>query len=231
MITNLAVLEDGEKVIHRLSTSYPQYSVDETDNKIQHFLKSGTKPINCKTIYDKGFKCPKINDCECKSPASFIYIPMDIEVLKEILKEIPINNSSKDIPTAAKFIEDYMYNTEDVEAEPFISIDMKNYFRFKNDFVRTLIKKYREVYKNYKKSRKIVQSTDMPWYISTDKGTKFVSGVLASYLNENVPAFYGAEDYFLYMNGVYKQVKSLEISRVIRKHIVLSMANMTSINK
>jgi len=233
MITNLAVLEDGEKVIHELSTNYPQYSKIETDSKIQHFLKSNTKPINCKTIYEKGFKCPRLenNECNCKSPASFIYIPFDTDDLEELLKEVPISNvTTKDIKSANKFISDYMFNIDETEAEPFILSEIRNYFRFKGEFVRTLIKKYKEVYKSYKLSKKTDNYDSMPWYESSDKGVKFIPGVLATHLSSAVKAFYGAEDFYVYENGVYKNVKDLIISRIIREHMIVRFVTMNSIN-
>ena len=40
MVTNLACFEGGAEKIHELSKPYPKYSREETDEKIQHFLKS-----------------------------------------------------------------------------------------------------------------------------------------------------------------------------------------------
>ena len=59
MITNLAVFEGGERAIHELSALYPDYKAAETQEKIQHFLQSGTKPITCKAIAEKGLFLPK----------------------------------------------------------------------------------------------------------------------------------------------------------------------------
>jgi hypothetical protein len=75
MITNLSGFQDGPDLIHELSKTYPGYSKTETDNKIIHFINSSTKPMNCRTIAEKGFKCSKLTsgECSCKSPASLIY--------------------------------------------------------------------------------------------------------------------------------------------------------------
>lgn len=59
MISNLSVFDGGEVVIHQYSKPYPSYSFDETQRKIQHFLRSKTKPMTCRTIAEKGFHCPK----------------------------------------------------------------------------------------------------------------------------------------------------------------------------
>ena len=57
----------------------------ETQEKIQHFLQSGTKPITCKAIAEKGFVCPKLENgsCSCKSPAALCYLPLSLDELRE----------------------------------------------------------------------------------------------------------------------------------------------------
>jgi P4 family phage/plasmid primase-like protien len=69
MVTNLAHFEGGKEKIHELSNCYPRYSEFETDQKIEHFLNSGTAPMNCKIIAEKGYVCPCIGSCSCRSPA------------------------------------------------------------------------------------------------------------------------------------------------------------------
>lgn len=44
MITNLAGFDGGVDLIQYLSKDYPKYSEVETTDKINHFLKSGTRP-------------------------------------------------------------------------------------------------------------------------------------------------------------------------------------------
>ncbi len=93
MITNLAVFESGERAIHELSALYPKYKAAETQEKIQHFLASGTKPITCKAIAEKGFTCPRLTDgsCACKSPAALCYQPLTLEELREALSSVPVH--------------------------------------------------------------------------------------------------------------------------------------------
>ena len=81
MISNLSVFEGGAAVIHQYSKPYPKYSFEETQNKIQHFLRSGTKPMTCRTIAEKGFSCPKLRSgqCSCKSPAALCFQPLSID--------------------------------------------------------------------------------------------------------------------------------------------------------
>ncbi|MDY6292299.1 MAG: DNA-primase RepB domain-containing protein, partial [Succiniclasticum sp.] len=89
MITNLAPFEGGVKLIHELSAPYPGYNENNTQKKINHFLESGTNPISCKTICEKGFQCPKFatGECPVKAPAAWCYQPMSSDTLLEILKE------------------------------------------------------------------------------------------------------------------------------------------------
>lgn len=70
MICNLSVFEGGQDKVHDLSKGYPRYDYEETNRKIEHFLKSGAGPTTCRAIAEKGFVCPHLNTCSCKSPAA-----------------------------------------------------------------------------------------------------------------------------------------------------------------
>ncbi|MDE5852512.1 MAG: DNA primase, partial [Oscillospiraceae bacterium] len=149
MITNLAVFEGAKQVIHKFSKDYPCYDFDETEQKIRHFMQSKTKPITCKTIAEKGFVCPKLNDCNVKSPAGLCY------------KE---------------------YNT-------------------------------------------------LPkWYEKTKTGVKFIPGILADYLTENIHAYYTAGNFYLYKNGVYKLMEDIEACSIIKSYMFPNKRTMVSIN-
>jgi putative DNA primase/helicase len=69
MITNLAVFEGGDAVIHDYSSGYDGYFYSETQGKLEQFYKSNTGPITCETIAKKGFKCPNLNKCKANAPA------------------------------------------------------------------------------------------------------------------------------------------------------------------
>lgn len=86
MISNLSVFDGGAEVIHQYSKPYPSYSYEETQKKIQHFLSSGTKPMTCRTIAEKGYQCPKLKDgkCKCKSPAALCFQPLTINGIRVI---------------------------------------------------------------------------------------------------------------------------------------------------
>ena len=55
MIANLAVFEGGDRLIHALSKPYPKYSHKETQDKINHFLETGTNPSPAERFAEKGF--------------------------------------------------------------------------------------------------------------------------------------------------------------------------------
>jgi putative DNA primase/helicase len=134
MIANLAVFEGGDRAIHALSKVYPKYKHAETQDKINHFLESGTKPMTCAKIAESGFKCPKLEDgsCSCKAPAALCYKPLDVETLREFLTGLEVKKSAvDDIQTAQSFVRDYLYNVDSVPAITFIETELREYFAFK----------------------------------------------------------------------------------------------------
>ena len=114
MIANLALFEGGEAAIHQLSRPYPNYSFAQTQAKIDHFHKSGTKPITCRRIAEQGFVCPKMQSgaCKCKSPAGLAFIPLDITALNKALTGVKVKGDvPADVQTARRFIADYLANS------------------------------------------------------------------------------------------------------------------------
>jgi hypothetical protein len=71
-ITNLAVFEGGDEAIHLFSKPHPNYSFEQTQNKINRFRKSGTKPITCAKIASHGFQCPNMGKCKVKFMGSVL---------------------------------------------------------------------------------------------------------------------------------------------------------------
>ncbi len=59
---------------------------------------------------------------------------------------------------------------------------------------------------------------------------KFIPGILATHMSREVSAFYGAEDFYIYENGVYRSVKDLVAARLVREHLVDRYATMGGIN-
>ena len=54
------------------------------------------------------------------------------------------------------------------------------------------------------------------WYEMTERGPKFLPGVLAEYMTQNAPVFYSAEQYYCYENGVYKSIAELTARNMVR---------------
>lgn len=235
MITNLAVFEGGNQVIHEFSKEYPTYDYNETENKIQHFLSSGTGPINCSTISEDGFKCPKFlnNECGCKSPAGLAYMPLSIDELCKELSEVQFNrNKAKDAEVAEKFIIKNMYNISEVTAEAFISSNIKDYFGFTNGDIKLLLKSFREANAKYKKSKVVetCEADEIPvWYEYTKNGMKFKPGVLARHLSENSSTFFVAQSFFNYENGVYKQIDELQACKLVKSNLIDDYSTMNNI--
>jgi putative DNA primase/helicase len=80
MISEISSYENGREKIHELSRDYPRYNFDEVEKKINHFLSSGTGPMLCSNIAEKGFVCPRIGECRCKSPAGLPFTMEKVEL-------------------------------------------------------------------------------------------------------------------------------------------------------
>lgn len=237
MISNLAVFEGGESTIHALSKEYPKYRRSETQDKINHFLESGTKPMTCLKIAEVGFKCPKLEDgsCGCKSPAALCYKALNVDELREYLNVCEIKGATLDNIQAAKgFVADYLYNIEPVIGETFINYEMKSYFRFKAADLKPLLSLHREIYKKYADSRDTRREKEgselSDWYEMTERGgLRFLPGILANHMAKNVHAFYGAGSYFFYQNGVYNAQEDLAAQAKVREFLIPRYATMNAI--
>ncbi|MEI6131979.1 MAG: phage/plasmid primase, P4 family [Bacillota bacterium] len=238
MITNLAVFEGGPALIHQLSKEYPNYNQKETQRKINHYYESGTNPITCKTIAEKGYQCPKMVDgsCDCRSPAALCYKVANVEDLRfflagETVKKVAV----EDMQTAQTFVTDYLYNIESVIAGTFIEYEIKEHFGLKAGAMKPLISMQKELYREYRDSkdtRRETNTDELPeWYEQTDRGgLRFMPGILAKYMSQNVNAFYGAENYYLYQNGVYTETPDIVATNKVRSHLVDRYSSMTGIN-
>lgn len=240
MITNLAVFDGGAALIHELSHRYPKYSEEETDSKIQHFLESGTKPMTCRTISEKGFQCPGLvnGSCSCKAPAAMCYQPLSIESLRANLQDKELKSTAVDnINAAQEFVTANLYNIEPAIAEAFIRYDMKAYFNLKASDTKPILALYKDTYKKYSSSRDkkremtAIESELPAWYeINENGGLRFVSGLLADHMAKNVDAFYGAGSYYYYENGVYSAYEDLWASAKVREFMIARYARMYDIN-
>ncbi len=236
MISNLAVFEGGVELIHALSKPYEGYDAANTQKKINHFLESGTRPMNCQTIAEKGFKCPKLEsgECSCKAPAALCYLPMSLDGLRELIAELPVTEKVLDnMQTANGFVERYLYNQDNVIAETLITTELKEHFKFKATEIKPLIARYKELAKVYQqglKVRKHKVENELPlWYVPTEHGMKFMPGILAEELSSKEKVFYAAEQHYSYRGGVYQPIHEMEAQRMVRDKMLPSETKMNQI--
>lgn len=236
LATILAPLEGGRELFHELSRPYQGYTYEETEQKINKFLESGTGPMTCEKIYERGFKCPKFEQggCGVKSPAALCLKPLDTDALLEILHGLPVSGDIlKDIKTAKSFVEDYLHNQDPVVAEVVISEKVREHFRLKTGMLKSLLAEYRNARKTFtaKPRTECTQpGSDLPeWYEATNAGIRFLPGILAKELAASQNVFYAAGQYYRYQNGVYRDIDKIEAQRIVQSKMLPSETKMLHI--
>ena len=242
MITNLAPFEGGTEMIHKLSSGYPGYSENETQKKINHFLESGTRPITCRVIAEKGFRCPKLDsgECKCRSPAALCYQPMNLDGLRSVIAEMKISSDDmQDLRTLTDFIHNYLYNQDAAIAEGIINYELKDRFKLKTNILRALSAEYRTVSKKHQaglsgRMHKVDDTLPL-WYEPTENGgLRFLPGVLADYLSQEQKVFYAAEQHYRYEGGVYKEMTEMQAQKIARDLMIsreTKMGQITDVEK
>ena len=236
MISNLAVFDGGCAAIHTLSKAYPKYSYAETEDKIAHFLSSGTKPITCAKIAELGYSCPQMKKCGCKAPAALCYKALSTEELLAQLQEVEIKESQLDnIQGLREFVLDYLYNVEPVIAEILINHNIKERFRLKAGDLRPLIQLHREAWKKHsdsKETKRETEGAELPdWYELTERGgLRFLPGILADHMAKKVDAFYGAGSYYFYEHGVYAMHEDIWAQNSIRQFMIMRQEKTAEVN-
>ena len=236
MITELAVFEGGAELIHELSRPYPGYDPLATRKKINHFLESGTRPMTCATIGEKGFVCPKMKSgkCSCRSPAAICFVPMSVEGLCGIISELPVSERViSNMQAANAFVEDYLYNQDIVTAETVINTELRSHFNLTVAAMRPILARYRELSRAYKKGLKAREHRvdhELPlWYQPTDKGLKFLPGILAEHMAGAEHVFYAVEQHYSYRGGVYLPIHEMEAQKLVRDRMIAGEARMSQI--
>lgn len=237
MISNLSPFEGGAEKIHELSAPYHGYSERETSRKISNVLKSGTGPMTCETIRDRGFKCLKVaqGGCGVKSPAALCYKPLGADALVDILRKLPVTGDLlKDVETAKKYVTDYLGNQDRITADILINNKMGEYFRFKPNIVKSLYNEYKSANKAYSANELTKASQNnrsLPdWYEATNNnGLRFLPGVLASHMADTLPVFYAAGRYYRYNGGVYVTMEESEAQRRVQEKMLTREAKMRQI--
>ena len=193
MITNLVPFQGGIAKVHALSKDYPAYTKQETDNKISHFQKSGTGPMTCKIIAEKGYQCPKLKsgECTCKSPASLAYLPPSLDGIKILADTLEVSISEMDnLQTVRHFIGEYLFSLDVISANAVISHLLKEKFHFKQADVKPLLQYHREIYRKFEAAKRSKEhrrsSAQIPsWYEATERGLKFLPDILAADMAKN----------------------------------------------
>jgi putative DNA primase/helicase len=233
-ITVLAPFKGGEEKIHKLSKSHPNYTYEETQKKIEHFRKTGTNPMTCKAIAEKGFKCPKLGKCKVKSPAGLAFIPLTVDELKKLLLKIEkVGEMADNTLLAEQFISDYLFNVSPSVAEAFINHNISKHFDFKGSDKRPLLLHYREISKAYTHHYENEKAkSELPlWYRRNKLGDlHLMSGVLAEWLYKEIYAIYCTEQYYFYENGVYKPRTEKDAKAIVQTRLFPSESTMNQIN-
>ena len=153
-----------------------------------------------------------------------------------MLAELPVLSSALDnMATIRDFVKEYLYNIEPVMAATFIEYEAREHFGMKAGAMKPLTAYHRELYRAYnqnKETRRAEDGAELPdWYEPTERGgLRFLSGLLANHLAENVNAFYGAGSYFSYEGGVYRMSEDLWASAKVRGFMIPRYASMAAIN-
>ena len=237
MITNLAPFDGGTDLIHQLSAPYPKYSENETQKKINHFLDSGTRPMTCRTIAEKGYHCTRMEsgECRCKAPAALCYQPMSVDGLRSVIAELPITGDDmKDLKTVTGFVQEYLYNQDSSIAEGIINYELKERYKLKTNILRSLSGEYRMASKKYQnglkgRMHKVEEALPL-WYEPTEMGgLRFLPGVLADHLAEEQQVFYAAEQHYRYEGGVYREMTEMQAQKITRDKMIAHECKMSQI--
>lgn len=232
MISNLTVFEGGEATIHRLSAGYPNYSKEETDAKIAHFRASGSGPITCKTIAEKGFRCPKLLDgsCTCAAPAAMSRMPLSADQLRERMNALrPTNRKYEDALAAQRFVERNMSDIEPSGAALFIQHELRPFLHLTAADVKPILARQRELYGN--RSNDYPKAESLPeWYEVTQRGgTRFKPGILANRLAREVAAFSATGIFYAYEDGVYQARDESWAANTARQYMIQDTATRRDI--
>lgn len=232
MISNLAVFEGGEATIHRLSAGYSNYSKEETDAKIAHFRASGSGPITCKIIAEKGFLCPKLLDgsCTCAAPAAMSRKPLSADQLRERMNALrPTNRKYEDALAAQRFVERNMADMEPSGAALFIQHELRPFLHLTVADVKPILARQRELYGN--RSNDYPKAESLPeWYEVTQRGgTRFKPGILANHLAREVAAFSATGIFYACEDGVYQARDESWAANTARQYMIQDTATRRDI--
>ncbi|MCM1270814.1 MAG: phage/plasmid primase, P4 family [Ruminococcus flavefaciens] len=126
-----------------------------------------------------------------------------------------------------------MFNVDNVTAEMIINYEIKAHFNLKVADVKPLIAAYRAASKEYVNGLKCRHGnmiSELPrWYKVTEKGLKFLPGVLAEEMSKSERMFYAAEQHYIYRDGVYDGMSEMEAQRIMQSRMLPSETKMNQI--
>lgn len=141
----------------------------------------------------------------------------------------------EDVRAAKQFVKEALYNIEPLDAGTFIEYELREHFRLKAPDAKALAAYHRELYKAYvanKENRKAAEDNGLPeWYEMTERGgLRFLSGLLANHLAQNVDAFYATSSFFFYQSGVYREGEDMVAAAKVRECMLPRSVSMQAIN-
>jgi putative DNA primase/helicase len=147
----------------------------------------------------------------------------------------PKRASVENAEIARRFIADCLYNVESGIADVFIHNNLKEYFGFKAADIKTFPSFQRELFQAFSSTREARQQRaggEMPeWYEYTKSGgLHFMPGMLANHLMDSFHAFYTAEQYYYYQDGVYTTRDDKDAKATVRTYLNPRDATMNQIN-
>lgn len=87
-----------------------------------------------------------------------------------------------------------------------------------------------KAYKASKNAKRTKAGITIPdWYEPTEKGLRFLPGVLAKDLSESQQVFYAAELHFVYRGGVHNEMTEMEAQRLVQEKMLVRETKMTQI--
>ena len=145
--------------------------------------------------------------------------------VKELVAELPFSQDIfLRIETAKTFIKENLVEFEAEEAEMIINVSMKQHFSLDKDTLNLLKKHYQKCRKEFLIRQKYEDVFDKmsDWYKVTERGLKFLPGILAYHLAENEKLIFVNLRYFQYQAGVYREKSATQVARLIQDNMLLN---------
>ena len=165
-----------------------------------------------------------MSDCkvEVKSVNELKNLINDLEIAQDTIQRVQI---------AKKFIKENLSDQEQDIAELIINITIKQHFSFEKDVLNMLKKYYKQCYYEFLGKQKFKDTFGYipAWYKYTDKGLKFMPGVLAAELSKQKNLISVESSYYQYQNGVYTALSDDSVNALIYDKLLITESNMYSV--